>query len=343
MTTAPALLLTRDGGLADDVLRLAAAAGADLAVHPDPAHALPRWDRPLLVLVGADVADDLAGLRPPPHPELYVVAGRPVPDALFRGALTIGARAVVELPAAGEWLVELLTDVPDGTSGTARLLGVVGGSGGAGASTLAAAVALSAAAHGDALLLDLDPCGPGLDQLVGIEERAGTRWDGLRAGGRLGSRSLREALPQRDDLAVLTWSGTDVAEPEEQAVREVLSAALRGNVVVVADLPRSLAGVAGEVAGRCDEVLLVVDPGVPGVASAARVAGRLDRLGARVGVVVRSAGAALGPEAVAGALGLPLRTSYPSRRRVAEQVDLGLGPLGSRRSPLARAAREVLA
>jgi hypothetical protein len=96
------------------------------------------------------------------------------------------------------------------------------------------------------------------------------------------------------------------------------------------------------VAGRCDEVLLVVDPGVPGVASASRVAGRLDRLGARVGLAVRSAGGALGPDAVAEALGLPLRTCYPSRRRVAEQVDLGLGPLGSRRSPLARAAREVL-
>ncbi len=342
MTPAPALLLTRDSGLADDVLRLAAAAGAAVEVVPDPAAALPGWDRTLLVLVGADAADELARLRPPRHPELHVVADRPVADAVFRCALGIGARDVVELPQAGDWLVELLTDVPDGAGSTARLLGVVGGSGGAGASTLAAAVALTAAGLGDALLLDLDPWGPGLDQLVGVEEAVGIRWDALTSSGRLGSRSLRAALPQRDGLAVLTWSGADVAELEGEAVREVLSAALRGNDVVVADLPRSLSGVSGEVASRCDEVLLVVDPGVPGVASAARVAGQLGRLGARVGLAVRSGGGALAPEAVTGALGLPLRTCYPSRRRVAEQVDLGLGPLGSRRSPLARAAREVL-
>ena len=342
MTSTPALLLTRDGELTDDVLRLAAAAGAAVDVVTDPSAALPGWDRPVLVLVGEDTADELAGLRPPPHPELHVVAGRPVADAVFRWALALGARDVVELPEGAGWLVELLTDVPDGAGATARLLGVVGGSGGAGASTLAAALALTAADRGDALLLDLDPWGPGLDQLVGVEEHDGIRWDALSSSGRLGSRSLREALPQRGGLAVLTWSGADVVEPEGEVVREVLSAGLRGNEVVVTDLPRSLAGVAGEVAGRCDEVLLVVAPGVPGVASAARVAGRLDRLGARVGLAVRSGGGALSPEAVTDALGLPLRTCYPSRRKVGEHVDLGLGPLGSARSPLARAARQVL-
>jgi Flp pilus assembly CpaE family ATPase len=112
--------------------------------------------------------------------------------------------------------------------------------------------------------------------------------------------------------------------------------------VVVVDLPRSLAGIAEEVAGRCDEVVLVVEGTVPGVTSATRAASRLKARGPSLGVVVRSTGGPLTAAAVADTLGLPLLAEYPSRRRVAERVDLGLGPLGSRRSPLARAARSVL-
>lgn len=342
MTTTPALLLTADPVLVDDVVRLAAGAGVGLDVLADPDAALVRWSHTGLVLVGADCAPEMAALRPSTHPELHVVARGAAPDGLFRFALRLGARGVVELPDAGTRLAELLADLEDGAGATAHTLGVVGGSGGAGASTLAAALAMTAARNAEVLLLDLDPWGPGLDQLVGIEGRDGVRWDSLTASGRLGSRSLREALPARDRLAVLTWASGDVGEVHDDAVREVLAAAQRGNDAVVIDLPRSLAGVAAEVAARCDEVILVVTPTVPGVAAASRVAARLRRLGARPGLAVRSAGGSLTGPTVAEALTLPLRAAYPSRRRVPELVDLGLGPVGSRRSPLARAAREVL-
>jgi hypothetical protein len=111
---------------------------------------------------------------------------------------------------------------------------------------------------------------------------------------------------------------------------------------VVLDLPRSLGGVAAECASRCDEVVLVVQASVPAVASATRIAGRLRALGVDPGLVVRSDGGTLRVADVASALELPLLTEYRSRRRVAERVDLGLGPLGGRRSPLARAVRDVL-
>ena len=89
-------------------------------------------------------------------------------------------------------------------------------------------------------------------------------------------------------------------------------------------------------------MVLVVEATVPGVAAAARAAARLRARGPEVGAVVRSSGGALDGPAVAAALGVPLLADYRSRRRVAEHVDLGLGPLGTRRSPLARAARAVL-
>lgn len=342
--TTPVLLVTRDDALLDDLLRLAAAAGVSLDVAPDAEAALPGWAAAAVVLVGADQAALVARQRPPRHGQAYVVARGAAGDPLFRDALVLGARAVVELPMADTWLVEVLADALDGAGAAARTIAVVPGSGGAGASTFAGALALVAATTVPTLLLDLDPWGAGADRVVGCDESAGIRWDALMTpSGRLGSRSLRAALPGRGRLAVLTWSAHDVVALEPGAVREVLSAAQRGSEVVVVDLPRSLYGVPADVVGRCDEVALVVEATVPGVAAAGKVADRLRTLGPDPFLVVRTSGGALTADAVGEALGLPLLAEYPSRRRVAEQVDLGVGPLGSRRTPLARAARGVLA
>lgn len=339
-----ALLLTCDDALLDDALRLAAAAGAPLDVAHDPTSALRAWSTAPVVLVGADQASSLARHRPPRRDDVHVLGHGPVPDPLFRAALTMGARDVVELPAADAWVVELLTDAVEGAGPGAWTVGMVPGSGGAGASTFAAALALTAAEQATTLLCDLDPWGPGLDRVLGFDEVAGIRWDSLAAAnGRLGSRSLRAALPERAGLAVLSWSASMVVEPGEETVREVLAAAQRGSDVVVLDLPRSLDGAAAEAAGRCDQLLLVAGGSVPAVASAGRVSGRLRDLHDEIGLVVRGSPGALTAGGVAEALSLPLVAEYPSRRRVGEQVDLGVGPVRSRRSPLARAARAVLA
>ena len=340
---APVLLVTSDDLLLDDVLRLAAAAGAPLEVAHDTPAALRGWSAASVVLVGADEAAGVAVGGPPRRPEVHVVSRGPAPDPLFRDALALGARAVVELPAADTWLVELLTDVHEGAGAEAWTLGVVAGSGGAGASTFAAAAALVSAREAPTLLLDLDPWGPGLDRIAGIDEVDGVRWDALLASsGRLGSRALRAALPQRDGLALLTFGPADGNGLEDAAVREVLSAARRGSDVVVVDLPRSVGGVAAEVAARCDVVAVVVQGTVPSVASAGKLAARLARLGVECGVVVRTSNAGLDPAAVSGALDLPLLADYPSRRRVVEHVDLGMGPVRSSRAPLARAAAQLL-
>jgi secretion/DNA translocation related CpaE-like protein len=343
MTSAPALLITRDEDLLDDLLRLAAAAGTTLDVAHETTSALRGWSTASVVLVGADEASRLADQRPPRRDHVHVVARGPVDDGVFRSALAAGAADVVELPAADSWLVELLTDAADGTARPARTVGVIAGSGGAGATTFACALAQTAAREGPAVLLDLDPLGPGVDRVVGLDAVAGVRWDALaESRGRLASRSLRAALPAGDGLAVLTWAMGSPVRLDVRLVREVLSAAQRGNDLVVVDLPRAVDDVTAEVVTRCDLVVVVADPTVPGVASAGRVVASLRPLNGRVGLVVRESGSAVPAHDVATALGLPLLAEMRRQRRLGEHVDLGLGPVHSSRSPLARAARSTI-
>jgi secretion/DNA translocation related CpaE-like protein len=343
MTPAPALLVTCDETVLDDVLRLAAAAGVNLDVAHDTGSALKGWSSAAVLLVGADQARAVADRQPPRRNQVHLVGRGPARDDLFRAAVELGAQDVVELPAGEAWLVELLSDVADGTVGSACTIGVVAGSGGAGATTLACAVAITAASSGPALLADLDPFGPGLDRVVGFDDVPGIHWDALLdSRGRFGSRSLRAALPQRDRLAVITWGAGSAVCLGAAPVREVLTASQRGNDVVVVDLPRTTTEVVTEVVGRCDHVVVVVEPTIGSVASAGRLTAQLRGVNESLSLVVRGGSGAVPAERIAGILDLRLAVSMARQRRLAEQVDLGLGPVHSRRSPLARAAQELL-
>lgn len=334
------LVVTGDEGLLDELLRLAAAAGCTPEVAGDPTAALRGWTGAPVVLVGADLAAPLARAVPPRRPGVHVVtATDPPPDALFPAALGLGAESVVALDAAGDWVVEVLTDLVD--PGTARGLtvGVIGGSGGAGASTFACALGQVAARSGPAVVVDLDPLGPGLDRVLGLEDSDGIRWDDLAVTtGRLGARALRYALPSRGDLRVLTWPAAPGVPPSPAVVRETLTAAQRGHDVVVVDLPRIEADI-DEIAARCDLLLVVTVGSVSGVASAARLCTTLpDPRRSRL-VLRRGAD----PAAVEAAVGLPVLVTMPDQRGLDESIDLGLGPVRSRGGPLARAGRSVLA
>ncbi len=347
MTSAPALLITRDELLLDDLLRLAAAAGTTLDVAHDTTSALRAWSSASVVLLGADQAGTLAAEQPPRREQVHVVGHGPAGDGLFRSALATGAADVVELPAADAWVVELLTDAADGTAPTRhhdrRGRRVRRGRGDH--------VRLRPRAHRrgprGGRPARPRPARPGRRPGGGSRCRtrpgSGVRWDALVGShGRLGSRALRAALPERDGLAVLTWPVGPPVVLEPFAVREVLSAAQRGHDLVVVDLPRAVDDVTAEVVSRCDEILVVVEPTVAGVASAGKVAAVLRPLSRRLGLVVRGSGTTVPSEHVAAVLELPLVAEVPSQRRLAEHVDLGLGPVHSRRSPLARAARTAL-
>jgi len=337
-----ALVVTADPLLLDELTRLAAAAGTILEHVPDVGAALPRWARPVLVLIGADLLAQVAMVAPPRRRGVYVVTWGPPGEDLFRPALRVAAESVIELPTDGDALTELLTDLGDDAAGEGAVLGVVAGSGGAGATTFAAALAQLGSGEGDTVLLDADPLGPGVDSVLGLEETPGVRWAELAATtGRLGARSLREALPRSGPLGLLTWQRGEgrVRVPPEVA-REVLSAARRGHRLVVLDLPRTPDQVGEELMARCDLLLVVVRATVTGVAAAARLLERLpDR--DRLRLVLR--GTKADPVAVERALGVPVLAAMSDQRGLAEAIDLGLGPVRSRRGPLGRAAREVLA
>ena len=112
----------------------------------------------------------------------------------------------------------------------------------------------------------------------------------------------------------------------------------RGHDTVVVDLPRS-GPLVDETVARCGLVAVVV-PTVTGVAAAARwVARQPDAT--RVRLVLRGHGA--DPRRVADLVGAPVVSSMSDQRRLVESLDLGLGPVRSRRGPLAAAARELLA
>ena len=320
-------------------MRLAAAAGTTPRVEDSATGALAAWSAAPLVLLGLDMAEEVAQVRPHRREGVYVVAPGPVPDLAFRTALDLGAQAAVEVGRAGDWLVERLSDLDAGDRAPGRLVGVVGGSGGAGASTFACALARVAAHGGSSLLVDADPLGPGLDRILGTEDVTGVRWHELeQPTGRLAATSLRDAVPRRDGLGVLTWYPGPQGTLQAFALREVLSAGLRGHPLVVVYLPRRGDPLTVEVASRCDLVVLLTRPSVVGVASAARVLAGLG--GARAGVVVRGGGAETGE--IATAVGAPVLAAMGDHRGLAESVELGLGPLRSRRGPLFRAASSVL-
>jgi secretion/DNA translocation related CpaE-like protein len=335
--TAP-LIVTRDETLLDELLRLSAAAGVVPDVACDGSAALRGWASAPVVLLGADVADELAGVGPPRRPRVHIVSWGGVAHEMFRTALTVGAENVAELPRSDSWVIEVLSDLEEAAVGLT--VGVIGGSGGAGATTFACALGQVAARTGLSVVIDTDPFGAGLDRVLGCERLAGVRWDALQqTTGRLSAKSLRDALPRRKGLGVLTWSSGQPGTVQAFAVREALSAAQRGHDVVVVDLPRRIDAVLEEVVSRCDHLFVVVQPTVVGIASAVRVCSRVgsDRA---MSLVVRRPG--IDAREVGRVIGLPVAVEMSDQRGLAEAIDLGAGPVRSFRGPLGKAAGAAL-
>jgi secretion/DNA translocation related CpaE-like protein len=327
------LVITEDHDLLDDLLRVAAAAGAELDVAHVPAHARPYWNRAPLVVVGGDVADALAATGPPPRPRVFLATHASEDPDTWRKCVAVGAQGVLELPAAERQLVDEFADAVEPPARPGSVVCVTGGRGGAGASVLAGALALAASRQRvRTLLVDADPLGGGLDLLLGQEESDGARWSDLVAReGRVSHTALQAALPSFAGLTLLSFHRGEADPIPAEAMRSVLEAGRRGFDLVVVDLPRHLDQAAVEALGRAATTLLVVTADVRGVLAAAQVLTGLRGHTGEVRAVVRSG--VLNDDVGATSLGVPYGGSLPDQPRLAAALDRGdVPPLGRRTS-----------
>ncbi|MFG2587513.1 septum site-determining protein Ssd [Streptomyces sp. NPDC048438] len=331
------LILTEDPDVLDDLLRLCAAAGAVPEVQHGPPGERGGWDRAPMVLVGDDLA---RGCRGMPRRAGVMLVGRDQEDPdVWRHAVEIGAEYVLRLPASEGWLVDQIANAVEGVGRPALTVGVMGGRGGSGASTLACALAVTAARSGRrTMLIDGDPLGGGIDVLLGGEESEGLRWpDFARSKGRLGGGALEESLPALHGLRVLSWGRDDEVIVPPQAMRSVLAAARRLGGVVVVDLPRRFDESVTEALAQLDVGMLVVPGELRAVAAAQRVAAVARTVLEDLRVVARGPyTAGLDEQWVARALDLPLVGDLPTEPALASAQDGGVPPGGNSRGPLAR-------
>jgi secretion/DNA translocation related CpaE-like protein len=274
---------------------------------------------------------------------VYLV-GRGEPSAdRWQAAIGVGAQRVLMLPEQEDQLateLSALSELADGhrTAHRGAVIAVIGGRGGAGASVFAAALALTARS---ALLVDVDPWGGGIDLVLGGEAEPGLRWPDLTsAGGRLSHAALRDALPVRHGVPVLS-AGRGASDIDARAVAAVLDAGCRGGVTVVCDLPRRDSGAAETVLAVADLVTLVSCADVRSCAASAALGAWLGTANPNVGLVVRGPSpGGLRSADIARITGLPLLAAMRPQHQLAVTLEHG-GLVLRRRSPLAVAARRV--
>lgn len=339
------LLVTADERLLDDLLRLAAAAGTEVEVAPDPSDARGRFSTAPLVMVGADQAQACLRARLPRRARVVVVGyadGDANPWAYAEG---LGAAYVALLPAAEPWLVERLADRFDECP-PAQVVAVQGARGGAGASVLAGGLAMTAAESGQrVLLVDADPLGGGIDLVLGCEDEAGLRWAELAdADGRMDAPALLSALPCRGDVAVLSFDRRHLDAVPPSAMAAVMHAGRAARDLVVVDLPRQLDPAAEVALQSADQCLLVVPAEIRAVTAATKMVGTIAEHCPQINVVVRGPSPGrLTPDEIAAALGLPVVGTLRPETGLPAALEDGQPPGGRGRGPLAVLCRRLVA
>jgi secretion/DNA translocation related CpaE-like protein len=345
------LLCTADDALLDVLLDWCSAVGVVPDLARDSGMVRRSWRGAQFVLVGDDLAAEVAADLPPRRPSVFVVSrpGRSpgVPPAAttdvrsggpWHHAVALGAEDVLDT-ADRERALATLTAAVDG-GGEACVVAVVGGVGGAGASCYAASVAIEAGRRGHrVLLVDGDPLGGGLDVLLGIENAEGQRWPAAGPQTRaVTARSLTDALPQAGNVWVLTAGRA--AEGDMESAVGLLASARRGFDVVVCDVDRHLDSLGSELLAHALLTVVVVPEEVRSLAAAASVVRRVSAHAASLVVVTARRRPGLSRETVEAALGLPVVARMRPDRRLQEAIDHGIGP--GRSVALRRAARPLL-
>jgi secretion/DNA translocation related CpaE-like protein len=343
------LILTDDSELLDDLLRIAAAAGVEIAHDIDPG-ARTAWRSAPLVLLDANLIPAALAAKVSTRPGVVAVH-RAEPDATsLQLCLRLGVERTITIGEDDDVLIELLSGTLAGGSGDGHTIAVVSACGGAGASVFAAALAATAQRSGRGVVLaDCDQWGSGLDVLLGIEAEGGIRWDELVApSGRLPPDALHRALPSatlgNGQVAVLCHARTGGRDVSGDVVDVILQSGRRAGDLTVVDLPRHPTAAGDRVVERADLVVLVTTADVRGCFAAARVARRLMELGAAPELVVRGPSpGGIGADDIGATLGLPVVARMRPQPGLARDLENGRPPGSDTHGPLVKAATAVLA
>lgn len=337
------LAILTEPQLREEIDRVAAAVGVRV-VHAGGRAPVSRksWSAAAAVVLDQAAAQWCAGAGLPRRTHVSIVTSADADAAAWSAAVAVGAERVLQLPRQEHDLVVELAEAAESVRDDSRCgegVAVIGGCGGAGASLLAAALALTA---GDALLVDADPWGGGIDLLVGGEAVPGLRWPDLALqGGRLTWSAIRQALPRHRGVSVLS-GGRRAFELEPGPVAAIIEAGRRGGVTVVCDLPRRLTEATQVALDGVDLAVLVTRCDVRACAAAATLVPVLTSINPNLGLVVRGpAPGGLRAAEVADIAGAPLLASMRAEPGLSGQLERGGLRLG-RRSALAAAARSVL-
>lgn len=336
------LALVGDPALRDDVDRVAAAAGVAL-IHATEPSSKAVWTAAAAVLLDAPAALRCSGRALPRRGRVVLVGHAPPEAADWQVAMSVGAQHVITLPGDGAELAAQLADAAEASRDDRRrgaVVAVIAGRGGGGASLFATALAMAAP---DALLIDGDPWGGGIDLAIGSETEPGLRWPDLTLrSGRLSYPSLREALPQHRGVSVLS-AGRGGGDIEAGPLAAVIDAGCRGGTTVVCDVPRRSTAAVETALDSADLVVLITPADVRSCAAAAALVPWVSAVNPNVGLVVRgpAPGGLRSPD-VTRIVGVPMLAAMRPQPKIADTLERG-GLRLRRRSPLAAAARRVLA
>lgn len=371
MSSTYILVAVGDPVVHPEATHIAAATGHGIIDTIDPREINRLLPRAYAVLVDADTAGHVATLDR--RPGVHFLAADPGPVD-WRAALHCHAENAYVLPAQAADLLTALghahapgsgsgsgsgpgpgpgrtagrtTQAPvrDATQGT--LVGVCGSAGGAGTSTLAAALARTAARRHTVTLIDADDRSGGIDLLFGLEDTPGARWPDLQLGeGTVSGADLRAALPTTPDgIAVLSAARSTIADPfrlTPEAIRPVIEALAGSPGITVVDLPAHGPAIEA-VTDACDRIVLLIPAEVRAAAAAARLAADLARRRTdTVGIARHRHWSGLTPEDLAKITRCRIIGEIGHLPRLARAVELGGLP---ERLPggLSAAARVVLA
>jgi secretion/DNA translocation related CpaE-like protein len=339
-TSGGVLALVSDAELRNEVERVGAAVGIRV-VHASEPSSRRVWEAASAVVLDAETAGRCVELALPRRSCVFLI-GRVEPrPGQWDAVIAVGVQRVLVLPECEADLVAELSDAVESRRAERRgaVLAVIGGRGGAGASVFATALAFAAS---EALLVDVDPWGGGIDLALGGESDAGLRWPDLAVqGGRLDYAALRDALPARDGVTVLS-AGRAAGDVDAVALGAVVDAGRRAGTTVICDLPRRGTPAVEAALGAADLVILLTPADVRSCAAAAATAQWLVAANPNVGLVVRGPSpGGLRSADVAQIVGAPALAAMRAQPGVATMLENG-GLRLRRRSPLASAARQVL-